>query len=147
MQIIHSILVKKGIFYKIFIVVALLTSMSCARKINFQTSSVVPAARGAVKIKKDANQNYVISIDLFNLAEATRLPTSEKTYVVWMESENQFAKNLGQINSSTKMLSKKLKASFETVSPVKPTKIFITVEDGSNVQYPGNNIILTTSSF
>ncbi len=147
MQIIQSILVKRGIFYKIFIVVALLTSMSCARKINFQTSSVVPAARGAVKIKKDANQNYVISIDLFNLAEATRLPTSEQTYVVWMESENQFAKNLGQINSSTKMLSKKLKASFETVSPVKPTKIFITVEDGSTVQYPGNNIILTTSSF
>jgi hypothetical protein len=137
----------KSIFLTIVLGITLLSFNSCARKMNFQTSSVVPAARGTVKVKKDGNTNYSIKINLLNLAEAKRLPTSEKTYVVWMESDKQAVKNLGQLNSDRSMLSKKLKASFETVSPVKPTKIFITAEDNSSVQYPGNELILTTSGF
>lgn len=30
---------------------------SCARKVSFQTSSVVPAAQGSVKVTKDKNEN------------------------------------------------------------------------------------------
>jgi hypothetical protein len=130
----------------LFIVMSV-TFYSCAKKINFQTSPIVPAARGTVKVKKDGNKNYSIKISLLNLAEAKRLPTSEKTYVVWMESNQQVVKNLGQLNSGRSMLSKKLMASFETVSPVKPTKIFITAEDNSSVQYPGYELILTTNGF
>jgi hypothetical protein len=44
-------------------------------------------------------------------------------------------------------MSNKLKASFETVSPVKPTKIFITAEDDPGVQYPGTQVVLTTQAF
>jgi hypothetical protein len=137
----------KNIFLFIVMGVIFLSLNSCAKKISFQTSPVVPAARGTVKVKKDGNKNYSIRINLLNLAEGKRLPTSEKTYVVWMESNQQVVKNLGQLNSGRSMLSKKLKASFETVSPVKPTKIFITAEDNSNVQYPGNEMILTTNGF
>ncbi len=138
---------NRNLFFAFMVGAVLIIVSSCAKKINFQTSAVVPAARGTVKVKKDNNQNYVIIISLFNLAEAKRLPTNEQTYVVWMESNNQPVKNLGQINSSTKMFSKSLKASFESVSPVKPTKIFITVEDNSSVQYPGNELVLTTNRF
>jgi hypothetical protein len=137
----------KNIFLFIVMGVIFLSLNSCAKKISFQTSPVVPAARGTVKVKKDDNKNYSIKINLLNLAEAKRLPTSEKTYVVWMESNQQVVKNLGQLNSGRSMLSKKLKASFETVSPVKPTKIFITAEDNSSVQYPGNELVLTTNGF
>ncbi|MFM9911203.1 MAG: hypothetical protein ACKVOW_17820 [Chitinophagaceae bacterium] len=138
---------NRKLFIALLIGAVVLIVSSCAKKINFQTSAVVPAARGTVKVKKDNNQNYVISISLFNLAEAKRLPTNEQTYVVWMESNNQPVKNLGQINSSTKLLSKTLKASLESVSPVRPTKIFITVENNSGVQYPGNELVLTTNRF
>jgi hypothetical protein len=137
----------KNIFLFTLITFTILLANSCAKKINFQTSPVVPAARGTVKIKKDDNKNYSIKINMLNLAEAKRLPTSEKTYVVWMESDQQAVKNLGQLNSGRSRLSKKLKASFETVSSVKPTKIFITAEDNSGVQYPGNELVLTTNSF
>jgi hypothetical protein len=138
---------NRNMLFALLIGAALVTISSCAKKINFQTSTVVPAARGTVKVKKDNNSNYVINIDLFNLAEAKRLASNEQTYVVWMESGNRAVKNLGQINSSTKMFSKKLKASFEAVSSVKPTKIFITAENNSSVEYPGNELILTTSGF
>lgn len=120
---------------------------SCARKVSFLTSSVVPAAEGTVKVKKDNNKNYDIKIEINNLAEPDRLEPSKKTYVVWMDTDDNVTKNIGQINSSTGFLSSKLKASFETVSPVKPNKIFITAEDDGNIQYPGSQTILTTTNF
>jgi hypothetical protein len=63
-----------------------------------------------------------------------------------METDQQPAKNIGQINSSSGMLSSRLKASFETVSSTKPSKIFITAEDDVSAQYPGQ-VILTTDNF
>ncbi|MCX6257434.1 MAG: hypothetical protein NTW49_06000 [Bacteroidia bacterium] len=120
---------------------------SCARKVSFLTSSVVPAARGYVKLKKDNNKNYVIQIHLYNLAEVTRLQPSKQAYVVWMINDKETSINIGQINSSTGLLSKSLTAYFETVSSSKPIKIFITAEDNANNQNPGNMVILSTDRF
>ncbi len=120
---------------------------SCARKASFQTSAVVPAAKGTVKVTKDKNKNYKIKIALTNLAEPNRLQPSKNTYVVWMETSNNGTKNIGQINSSTGFLSSKLKADFETVSSFKPVKIFITAEDDANIQYPGMQVVIATNNF
>ncbi|HEY6503733.1 MAG TPA: hypothetical protein VIZ28_07165 [Chitinophagaceae bacterium] len=120
---------------------------SCATKINFLSSSVVPAAHGTVKVKKDNNNNYNIQIDLLDLAEPGRLEPARQTYIVWMEAGQDLAKNMGKITSSTSLLSKKFKASFSTVTSSKPGKIFITAEDDANIQYPGSQIVLTTGEF
>lgn len=120
---------------------------SCATKAQFETSSVVPAARGAVKVKKDKNKNYQIHIDLYNLAESNRLQPPKQTYVVWLETNENAVKNIGQINTSTGLFSRKLKSSFETVSSSKPTRIFITAEDEANIQNPGMQVVLSTSRF
>lgn len=115
---------------------------SCAKPTTFLTSTVVPAAEGTIKLKKDSNKNYVIMIKMTNLAEVERLQPPKKAYVVWMENEEGRAKNLGQINSTHELISNKLKASFETVSPFKPTKIYITAEDETNVNFPSSMVIL-----
>ncbi len=139
--------------FKNIIIVGLSTIMmmvlftSCAKKAIFQTSEIVPAARGFVKVSKDNNKNYVIKIQLTNLAEVNRLTPPKKTYVVWLVTEEDITRNIGQIKSSSSLLSSKLKASFETVSSNKPTKIFITGEDDGNVQSYGNQIVLTTNKF
>jgi hypothetical protein len=120
---------------------------SCSKKISFLTSSVVPAARGDVTIKKDKNKNYVIALDISDLAEVSRLQPTKETYVVWIETDSQIMRNVGQIKSSTSLLSKKLKASFETVSAYQPYKIFITAENNASAPYPGEQIVLSTDRF
>ncbi len=138
---------SKKILVSILAIAFIFTFFSCAQKASFQTSSVVPAARGDVKVKKDGNNNYEIKLKISGLAEAKRLEPAKQVYVVWLESEGHTINNLGRINSSSGLLSKKLKASFEAVSPIKPIKIFITAEDEASVQYPGSHIILSTNNF
>jgi hypothetical protein len=122
------------------------TLNSCATKSKFLNSSVVPAAEGYIKVKKDANKNFVVKVEVYNLAEVERLQTSKLTYVVWIISGDQAARNIGRLNSSSSSFSKKLKASFETVSSSKPDKIFITAEDDGNIQYPNGATVLTTAN-
>lgn len=142
---------KTGVSIKNFFLSAiaaglLVSVLSCSQKIAFQSSSVVPAAEGSLKVKTDNNNNYVIQMELINLADPQNLQPAKQAYVVWMETEQQAAKNIGQVSNSSGFLTKKLRASFETVTPVKPTKIFITAEDDAAVQYPGMQV-LTTGNF
>ncbi len=126
------------------ITVTLLMS-SCATKTPFLTSTVIPAAQGTVQVKQDKNKNYAITIELTNLAPSTRLTPPMSAYVVWLVSADNTNKNLGQINTNTNFMSGKLNAKFETVSGIKPTKIFITAENNASVENPSyNSLILTT---
>src|SRR6188768_1092622 len=142
---IQSIQTKK-IFLCVIGVMTMFLFESCAKKVAFQASSIVPGAGGTVKVKKNNNNNYTIQVDLSDLAEPGKLEPAMKAYVIWMETDQEPVKNIGQINSSSSFLSKRQKASFETVSSIKPTKIFITAEDDGTVQYPGTQI-LTTANF
>jgi len=117
---------------------------SCSSKSAFQTSSIIPAARGYVHVKQDRDQNYIIEVKLDYLSEAERLDPPKKTYVIWMESSNNGTRNIGQINSSTGFMSNNLKADFQTSSSYKPERIYITAEDDGTVSYPGPIIVLTT---
>jgi hypothetical protein len=138
---------KKTIFPGIFSIVIISLFISCATNVGFLNSSVVPAARGSVKVKTDKNKNYVIQITLTDLAESTRLQPSKLTYIVWMVTDRDLTKNIGQLNSSKGFMSKQLKGSFKTVSSDKPVKIFISAEDDAAVQYPGEVIVLSTDKF
>ena len=137
----------KTIFLGVFGVLMMLSLSSCTQKITFLNSSVVPAARGYVEIKTDKNKNNVIDIHVTDLAEVQRLQPARQTYVVWMVTDQNETKNMGQLKSASSMLSKQLKASFESVTAFKPTRIFITAEDDANTQYAGDQIVLSTSSF
>jgi hypothetical protein len=147
MKNIQKFSVTRTIAISIIAIVSILLISSCSRKVNFQTSSVVPAARGNVKISRDANKNYIIRLHLSDLAEVDRLQMAKESYVVWMVTDNEERKNIGLLNSSSGMLSSKLKANFETSSATKPTQIFITAEEDASVQYPGSRIILSTDRF
>lgn len=120
---------------------------SCTTKVNFLKSSVVPAAKGTVKVTKDGNNNYKIKVQISNLAESTQLTPPKSVYVVWLMSDSKAIKNIGQIVSGSGFMSKKLKAGFETTSSFKPSKIFLTAENDPGVQYPFSEVILTTGVF
>jgi hypothetical protein len=131
----------------VFALLILFSVNLSAKKVKFLNSSVVPAARGYVKITRDKNLNYLINISISNLAEVLRLEPSKLTYVVWMVTNEETTMNMGKINSTAGFLSKKLKATFETVTPLKPVQILITAEDDPSRQYPGEQVILSTSKF
>jgi hypothetical protein len=139
--------IRKNIILGIFTAIIVFSVNSCATSVSFLNSSVVPAAQGTVKIKTDKNKNYVIQISLSNLVESTRLQPSKLTYIVWMVSDRELTKNIGQLNSSKGFMSKALKGSFKTVSSDKPVKIFITAEDDAAIQYPGTQVVLSTDKF
>lgn len=139
-------LIPRNVLFFIIAVMVLSYFSSCTRKVSFRTSAVVPAAKGTVKVTKDNNNNYKIKIEVTDLADPSRLQPSKKTYVVWMETEDNGTMNIGQINSSTGFLSSELKANFETVSSSKPLKIFITAEDDGGIQSPGSLVVLSTDN-
>lgn len=133
-------------FIAIAAIFMVLSMSSCSHKVSFQTSSIAPAARGTVQVKKDKNNNYGIHVSITNLSEPKRLTPAKQTYVVWAETPSG-VKNIGKMNSSSSILSKTLKASLNAVSVEKPTRIFVTAEDSDNISFPGSLIILTTDSF
>ncbi|WP_319478821.1 hypothetical protein [uncultured Draconibacterium sp.] len=137
----------KSIFLVVFAVMMIVPLTSCAKKFTFLSSTVVPGADGYVKVKKDKNKNYIVKIEVSDLAEVERVQPTKTTYVVWMETDEGNAENLGQLKSSTSFLSKRHTASLETASSFKPVKVFITTENGTNVQYPGRQVVLTTEDF
>jgi hypothetical protein len=126
------------------IMIFLLTS--CANKLAFLPSSVVPGAEGSVKVKLDKNMNYAINLDVINLAGPERLQPAKSNYVVWVQTEQDGVKNIGSLQSSRSLFSKARKGSLETVIPYKPEKFFITAEDEISPPYPGSHIVLNTES-
>lgn len=144
----HKLLfLKKNILGTIIVSWMIFSISSCSESSKFVTSSVVPAARGAVSIKKDKNNNYIIKVSLSYLAEADRLTPSKKSYVVWLEAENSVVINIGPMKSAIDNFSNRLEARFQTISTLKPIKIFITAEDDPNVKIPDSTVIISTSNF
>ena len=129
------------------ILVIFILLSACSKKINFATSTIVPAAEGVVKIKKDENNNRSIDIKIKNLAEPERLQIPKSVYVVWMVTEENGVKNIGQLTSSKSLFSSQLEGSLKTLTPFKPTQIFITAELSGDISMPGSYVILETKIF
>jgi uncharacterized lipoprotein NlpE involved in copper resistance len=123
--------------------VAALILVGCANKFRFTQSAVVPGAYGDVKVKKDKNENYIITVDVTNLADSRQLDPPKDTYVVWMETAEGNVRNIGQIKSTSSLLSKARKATMRAASTVKPRRVFITAEESGTVSYPGREILTT----
>jgi hypothetical protein len=142
-----NLIMKFKLSLLLLIAMAAFTSCTPTKKVSFNNSTVVPGAEGKVKVKKDKNGNYNIDIYVNNLADSKKLTPSKNAYVVWIETKENGTKNIGQVHSSSGMFSKARKASIVTVSPTKPTRIFVTAEDDPKVEFPGNQVVLTTDSF
>lgn len=137
----------KGILFLVMILTGLVLITACGRKITFTRSSVVPAAEGSVKLKKDKNGNYDIDIYVMRLADPKRLNPPKDSYVVWMKTDDAGTINIGQLKTSSSLLSKALKSSLKTVTSSKPTGFFITAENNAAIQYPEGEVVLQTGAF
>lgn len=124
-----------------FIFAALLFT-ACSKKITFPTSEVVPAAEAVLKVDRNKSDNYKVNLEISNLADPGRLTPSRRNYVVWMVTGKHGTINLGNLK-----VSKKNKASLETVTPYKPIRIFITAEDTPKAVLPSTQVVLNSEKF
>ena len=117
---------------------------ACSSKMTFQNSSIVPAATGEVKVKKDKNDNYQITVNVANLAEPQKLSPSRDVYIVWMDSNRNLIKKLGQIKVGSGMFSKALTGELTVTESEKPDRVFITAENNADTMNPSTEVVLTT---
>lgn len=127
--------VKKVLFG---VIILLLTSCSSTK--TFPISNTLPAAEITAKIKQDKNKNYFIEIKAKNMASSDRLNPPKKNYSVWLVTENNETKNIGQLiikNGKTGTL--------KAITPFNVSEIFITAEDQENLSQP-NGIEITRTT-
>ena len=137
---------RPAVFFPVCILLLIAFMLpSFARKMSFQTSTVVPAAEGSVKVKKNRNKNYDINLSVIRLADPSRLDPPKKVYIVWMNTEQNGTKEVGQLNTSSSLLSKTMKSSLKTSVPFQPTGFFITAEDDADMHSPSGQVVLKTN--
>ncbi|HLP03808.1 MAG TPA: hypothetical protein VK152_00120 [Paludibacter sp.] len=104
---------------------------SCGSTIVFPVSDIEPAAEINARIKKDKQNNYVISLSANYLASPDRLVPAKKVYVAWLVSKESGTNNIGQL-----MIKNAKKATLEILTPFEPAELFITAEDEGNISTP-----------
>ena len=136
---------SRNLFFVAILLPFIFLLSSCGpSKMAFQTSSIVPSAEGSVKVKKDKNKNYNIDLKVIRLANAQRLDPPRKMYIVWMNTAQDGVKKIGQLKTSSSLLSSSLKSSLKTTVPYEPTGFFITAEDDADVFSPSGLVVLRT---
>ena len=112
--------------------------MTSTKKKSYFKRSESPAL---VIGQANKNNNYKIELQISYLAEPERLQPPKKTYVVWLVGEDRNDPiNIGRLEGN-----KKLKVKFETVSSIKPKRLFISAEDDYATQFPSYMIVLETN--
>lgn len=144
MQQILQVRLKAGATPFLALILAL-SLASCSNKVNFQTSSIVPAAEGWAKVKRTDN-NYTVRIRINHLAPAENLNPPQEVYTIWVDTEANGIKWLGSMKSSSGFLSRTLKASFDATLPYQPVRVIITAERENHPEHPGFYTVLQTGS-
>lgn len=112
---------------------------ACATTSKFPVSGFVPAADISAKKKTDSNNNYMLEVTSRNLASADRLNPSGNNYSIWIVTDNQGIKNVGQLD-----IRNARKSTFKTSTPFDFNEIFITVEDQGDLSYPTGREVTRT---
>ena len=100
-------------------------------------STLQPAADAQLTHQKDDNGNTKIKIHTYHLAKPDALTPARESYVVWIEPNGQPPQNMGVIK-----VNGNLESEFQTRTPFKNFKVYITAEDGPKVTTPSGDHIL-----
>jgi len=100
-------------------------------------STTQPAADAELTHQKDDNGNVKVKIHFYHLARPDSLTPAKDAYVVWIEPNGQPPQNMGTIK-----VNDNLESEFQTRTPFKVFKIYVTAEEGPKVTTPSSDHIL-----
>jgi hypothetical protein len=96
-----------------------------------------PAADAKVNLDKDDNGNVRVKIHFYHLAKPDSLTPAKDAYVVWIEPNGQPPQNMGTVK-----VNDNLESEFQTRTPFKVFKLYVTPEQGPKVTTPSSDHIL-----
>lgn len=129
------------------LIFSMLLFSSCSKRISFPPSAVVPGVEPQAKVKKTDDGDYRISLDVNHLVRPEQLSPPKNHYVVWINTEDQGLKNIGELKNRSGMFANTRRASFERTIGFKPTQIFVTSENSTDVQFPGDQTVFRSETF
>jgi hypothetical protein len=100
-------------------------------------STTQPAADAQLTHQKDDNGNVKVNIHFYHLARPDSLTPAKDAYVVWIEPNGQPPQNMGTIK-----VNDNLESEFQTRTPFKVFKVYVTAEQGPKVTAPSSDHIL-----
>jgi hypothetical protein len=106
--------------YNVCLTFALLSTVAyAAKKYPMTAASIVPGARAEVAISKDKNGNTRLKMTVQHLANLENPTPRASAYVVWLQERGGNSENQGQLK-----VNKNLKATLETVTPLKSFDLY-----------------------
>jgi hypothetical protein len=124
--------------YTICLTFALLCTVAyAAKKYPMTAASIVPGARAEVAISMDKNGNTRLRMRVQHLANLENLTPRAAAYVVWLRERGGNSENQGKLK-----MDKNLKATFETVTPLKSFDVFVTAEQDFRAKGPSGPEVL-----
>ena len=124
--------------YAICLTFALLCTLAyAAKKYPMTAASMVPGARADVAITKDKNGNTRLKMTVQHLSNLENLTPRANAYVVWLQERGGNSENQGQLK-----MDKNLKATFETVTPLKSFDVIVTAEQDVRAKDPSGPEVL-----
>jgi hypothetical protein len=119
-----------------------LVLFGCSQTVALRETPEAPAAIGQAKISTDDNNNTRIELKIEHLAPPQNLTPPKSVYVVWAEPPDGKPINLGQV-----VVGQDRDASFETVTPLKVFRVFLTAEDRPLPDAPSPQVVVATDVF
>ena len=129
----------KCVYYVGIGALTVLLSVGCAYKTTFFPGPMTPAAEATARVSRDANDNTKLKLHVEHLALPKRLSTPRAFYVVWAQTPQGRAMNLGRLMVKTDKT-----GSFTSVIPLEQFRLLITAEDEVDAVVPSEQIVLST---
>jgi hypothetical protein len=123
-----------------FLCAALLSLPLFAEKYHLNPAAIVPAAAGQVDVDRDHNGNTRIDLKVEHLAVPASLTPSKTTYVVWAQSADSPAENLGELK-----VNNDLKGELKTTTAKQNFELLVTAEDNPRATAPQGPVVLQTT--
>jgi hypothetical protein len=127
----------KNLFISLFLAFAL-TAIGWGEEMHMKNVSTnQPAADAQLTVQKDDNGNVKVKIHFYHLAKPDSLTPAKDAYVVWIEPNGQPPQNMGAVK-----VNDNLESEFQTRTPFKVFKVYVTAEEGPKVTTPSSDHIL-----
>jgi hypothetical protein len=109
-----------------------------SKEYPMRASSSNPAAAGIVRVQKDKNNdNTKLDINVWHLANPSRLTPTENVYIVWFRTRDGAAVKQGAIG-----LDKNQKGEVRLVTVAKDFEVLITAEQSESADMPSDFEVL-----